>query len=290
MPNHSSTPAPAINAEEIRQLSPEDFVRRLQVAEPHTVRQLTDAYLFAPDPADGRTPLHIAAAGGWLRAASFLLQTGSDVNAREHRLWSTPLMEAASRGQTQLVKLLLSEGADPTLTQRNGSTTALMCATYNNHVGAFEAILNAPSADRRDRGPALLVAADRGYVDMVRLMLEKRQIAPDSPRFANGNTALMTAASHGHLDVLQLLLQAGASTTKTNPAGRSVFGCAAESNRMDVLTYLAKAVPSQIEQAKLELTGAGFTEAAAALGAASMAANHQGPGLAQASAAKAPTR
>ena len=48
---------------------------------------------------------------------------------------------------------------------------------------------------------ALIVAADRGHLEVVRLLIEAG---------ADANVAIAIAAQNGHLEVVELLLQAGA--------------------------------------------------------------------------------
>jgi ankyrin repeat protein len=80
---------------------------------------------------NGWTPLHMAAAHGYLEKAKLLIQAGARVNeVTEIDGGNTPLMEAAHNGKPETVQLLLDRGADPSV--RNGITnrTALETAQY----------------------------------------------------------------------------------------------------------------------------------------------------------------
>lgn len=64
----------------------------------------------------GWTPLHMAAARGFVEKARLMIEAGADVNRRiQIDGEETPLMEAASQGRAGTVRLLLERGADPTL-------------------------------------------------------------------------------------------------------------------------------------------------------------------------------
>lgn len=59
----------------------------------------------------GRTPLHLAAEGGYEAVAELLLQAGADVNGR-NKAGLAPLHIAAIRGDEGMVRLLLDFNAD----------------------------------------------------------------------------------------------------------------------------------------------------------------------------------
>lgn len=62
----------------------------------------------------GRTPLHHAAEGGQLEAASTLLRAGAQVNANDDAtIGETPLALAVQEESIAMVRLLLEAGADP---------------------------------------------------------------------------------------------------------------------------------------------------------------------------------
>jgi hypothetical protein len=69
----------------------------------------------------GVTPLHIAAANGYLEVVKLLLEHGADANAREEDGLS-PLHIAAANGYLEVVKLLLEHGADPAIRNNRGWT------------------------------------------------------------------------------------------------------------------------------------------------------------------------
>lgn len=73
---------------------------------------------------DGELPIHVAAWGGRVDTAEFLLDEGADVNATSQHEGSTALMIAAQCGQGEFVDLLLRRGANPNLRDASGETAA----------------------------------------------------------------------------------------------------------------------------------------------------------------------
>jgi ankyrin repeat protein len=97
-----------------------DFVRlgRMVKSEPQAVRK-TDS--------GGRIALHYAAEKGSKEMVAFLVESGSDVNARD-RLLGTPLYFAVQAGRKGIVDLLLNKGADPNIAGPKDGLTPLHCA------------------------------------------------------------------------------------------------------------------------------------------------------------------
>ena len=72
----------------------------------------------------GKTPMHIAAAKGYIRVIQLLLEAGADINFPDLK-GKTPLMEAVEHGNDDTVQFLLDKGADANA-QDSAGKTALM--------------------------------------------------------------------------------------------------------------------------------------------------------------------
>lgn len=86
------------------------------------------------------TALHIAAEKGFSECASFLVESGIDVNIR-NKLGETPLHLAAIRGRLDCVKRLIGLGADIGLASDGGDTARRMAEKFRNEevVAFFDA-------------------------------------------------------------------------------------------------------------------------------------------------------
>jgi len=113
---------------------------------------------------------------------------------------------AAERGDTAEVLRLLEAGADIQAQDESGRT-AVVSATYGNHVDTVEALI-AKGADINIRdhmlNNVLLYAGASGYLDIVRLAVEAGADTTLTNRF--GGTALIPAADRGHVEVVKYLL------------------------------------------------------------------------------------
>lgn len=73
------------------------------------------------DAGDGKTALHMVAAGGFDDIVSLLLENGADVNAEDDKR-ETPLSYAVSMRRVPVVEALLENGADPEHTDSTGES------------------------------------------------------------------------------------------------------------------------------------------------------------------------
>ena len=82
----------------------------------------------------------------------------------------------------------------------------------------------APEQARNSRTTCIAVAAERGFVDVVRLLLDAgaRQALPREGTTVY-DTPLATAAAAGHLDTVRLLLETGVDKDRDpKPCGRKL--------------------------------------------------------------------
>ena len=72
-----------------------------------------------------------------------------------------------------------------------------------------------------------MFASEKGYLEIVRLLVERGGANVNAARTANGATALMWASENGRLEIARLLLQHGADRRALDHAGESAHGHAA---------------------------------------------------------------
>ncbi|ETT68052.1 Ankyrin [Paenibacillus sp. FSL H8-457] len=116
------------------------------------------------------------------------------------------LIESAEQGNTEQVRQLLQAGANIDATDEQGRT-AVMAATYRNHVDTVDALIQA-GADINIRDHQLnnvfLYAGAEGMLDILRLAIDADADVTLTNRF--GGTALIPASDRGHVEIVQELL------------------------------------------------------------------------------------
>ena len=94
---------------------------------------------------------------------------------------------------------------------------------------------------------AMISAADKGHVDVVRLLLEAnmdkqlQDAASQKELRCYGDTALINACHKGHLEVVRLLLDSGVDADVRDYDDRTALMHAAENGRTDIVRLLLKA-------------------------------------------------
>ena len=150
--------------------------------------------------AENKEALWAAARTGDVKTLESLLAKGVDVNA-SNEIGITALWLAASKGQLGAVKVLLKHKADVNVRDGIWYQTPLSQATSDGKLEMARVLLDA-GAD--DADALLLGAAGRGQLSMVRLLLQKRQVRPDTLSAA---LALLPASRK---ELRETLIKAGA--------------------------------------------------------------------------------
>ncbi|WP_410771413.1 ankyrin repeat domain-containing protein [Fontibacillus sp. BL9] len=140
---------------------------------------------------NGRTSAMIAVHTNQLELFHFLVEQGANINIRDHRL-DNPLLYAGAEGKLDFVKAAIAAGADTTVTNRFGGT-------------------------------ALIPAADRGHVEIVRELLANSDVDVDHVNDL-GWTALLEAVLLGdggskHQEIVNLLIEYGADVNLADNEG-----------------------------------------------------------------------
>jgi RNA polymerase sigma factor (sigma-70 family) len=194
----------------------------------------------------GCTPLHLAAELGRVEIVRELIDAGADIESRLKN-GKTVLHLAAQSGNTQIVEMLLSRDAAldifaaaslgfreylrKTLARRPklvharlpfGATPLHMAAESGRGDMAEFLVEQGAPLD-------LVGAAELGWTDRVRELLEKQPAVVNAKSGSFGFTALHSATSKGHRDLARLLLAGGAEVNATDdmyqktPLGEALF-------------------------------------------------------------------
>jgi len=213
---------------------------------------------FAPASLRAQTPpserelhiyagLHAAAATGDVAAIEQLVADGEKPNVQDSHS-RTPLIVAAFRRQQAAAQALLRLGANPNARDEDGYDV-LTIATVNNDIEMVKTALaagaNAGAVVGRDGGSALISAAQLGFVDIARALIEaKADIDHVNER---GWTALITAVALGngdkaHTDIVDALVAARADGDIKDSLGRTAIDYARARGYTDMVHILEKAV------------------------------------------------
>lgn len=158
----------------------------------------------------------------------FLIESGSDVNAKGGVAVATPAMWAAQRCNYYIVNLLLQHGADPLLTDAQGYNL-LHLATFDGNVFLLILLLhhNVPIDSPDLQGHTCLMwAAYKGYPACVDLFL--RWGASVALKDENGFMALHWALVKGSQGCIRKLLEYGVDRFAETSDGKTPSSIATE--------------------------------------------------------------
>ncbi|UZJ52410.1 hypothetical protein CBS101457_001730 [Exobasidium rhododendri] len=150
-----------------------------------------------PNPANGLVPIHYAAREGRVEILKWLVEEAGALVEMEDREGETALHKASLAGKLPALTYLLSSGAEANCVDADGWTP-------------------------------LHNACSRGYLDIVKVLVEKNASLINVKGGRGGWTSLMSAASHGFLPIVRYLTsKQQADPFVRNEAGETAYDVAA---------------------------------------------------------------
>ena len=190
--------------------------------------------------------LIIAAAAGDLDGIAAALAGGADVDARD-ATGRTPLMVATEARQTEAFRVLLASGADVDLQDDKLDNPFL----YTGAEGLLDILMLAheagadPTITNRYGGVALIPAAERGHVEIVRYLLTETDVDVDHVNRL-GWTALLEAillsdGGPAHQAIVALLIEHGADVDLADGDGVRPLAHARARGQVEIAALLQAA-------------------------------------------------
>ncbi|TVY16175.1 putative ankyrin repeat protein [Lachnellula arida] len=183
--------------------------------------------------------------------ARLLVDVGADVRGKVYSLKddSFPLTAAIRRGDHELAEYLLSVGADVnpgdkgSLGMAVNTGQVILLRLLLDHGADVHAVCDTGiSGSPRIVGTALQVAAARGYIKMVKLLLKAGSAINEPAHGEHGKTALYAAVDAGSINIVELLLQMGATVdapgTMSSEYPRTALLRAVETDNIAMLNVL----------------------------------------------------
>jgi ankyrin repeat protein len=142
-----------------------------------------------------------AARRGDTAAVKAFLDKGTDVNAKT-QYGATALSYAGDKGYVELARLLIERGADVNVKDTFYGETPIGWACVKGHTEVIKLLLD-KGARGTDR--VLMAGVDLGNVAMVKIALDKGDLAPETLTMA-----LLRAEKDSKADIAEMLKKAGA--------------------------------------------------------------------------------
>jgi cytohesin len=190
----------------------------------------------------GKTALHFAAALAREDVLVYLLGHGAS-SSHQDQGGFTSLMMAVVNGGTRAVQPLLEHmgGQGLEAVSDYEGRTALHWAVHNGNEDMVALLLGhearADTTDRHGR-PALRTAVDKGYVGVVRLLVDKLGSEALQARDAGGRSLLHAVIQKGREDLVDYLLRNGLTPSMRDDRGETALMCGARNPSVKVMWRL----------------------------------------------------
>ena len=152
-----------------------------------------------------RTPLHYAVFNNHTEIAKILIEKGANVNAQTLTEGSSPFHLAALKGDLDILKIMSDKGADLNKPDSKGMTALMYALGGEQRNAALFLIGKGVDLHALNQGKdnALHYAAQQGYVDVIRLLLEQR--VDRNIKDKDGETPLDIARKFKHPEAAEIL-------------------------------------------------------------------------------------
>lgn len=182
----------------------------------------------------GRTPLINAVNNGCSDMVEFLINYGANIHYKTYK-GNNAIYFAIKRGDFKIAQDLIRNGVvlEPSYllsVVEEGKTEVLQ-----NLLAGFRTNLNVGDYSKT----LLMVASQRGYVDIVNLLLSKGADVNAKEKEC-GYTALMYAIEFGHIKTVETLLDRGVDVSKQGRRGRDALELAEEEGNKNIVELIRK--------------------------------------------------
>jgi len=191
-------------------------------------------YLKKKIPTDAKNAaLQLAVEKNRVKIARALIDSGANINVQDEN-GITPLMAATLLNYPKMVEMLLISNANNRIEDNNGDT-ALIHSIRVNNMECFNILSGTyPEIDeRKARGKALFIAMKLGRIEMAKILVND-QLNPKG----DIAKALILAARKEYIDVIKLLTEKGADVNATNSCGYTALMEACNCGRTDIVKFL----------------------------------------------------
>jgi serine/threonine-protein phosphatase 6 regulatory ankyrin repeat subunit B len=159
-------------------------------------------------------------------------------------------MEAAGRGHIAALKALLDLNAEPAIVARDNAS-ALRLAAEGGWVDVLRLLLPKVGDDEKAATGALIAAVRKGHVEAVRLLLDKS--AADINGHRSRSVPLSVAAIHNRIAVVHTLLARNADVNKRDSRNQTALASAILNGNLDIARLLVEsgAIEVGVKEANL---------------------------------------